>query len=87
VEATPKPVPKNSRRGASTARTPKPIPEPEAETGPRLIIETNDGTLINRSMSGVRRVMVENGQVVVTGKDGKIDRLLLVNVVKMSIAP
>jgi hypothetical protein len=86
-ETSPKPMTKNSRRGASTVRAPKPIPEPEAETGPRLIIETNDGTLINRSMSGVRRVTVENGQVVVTGKDGKIDRLLLVNVVKMSIAP
>src|SRR5215212_7403267 len=66
---------------------PKPAPEPEPEIGPRLVIETNDGTLINRSMSTVRRVTVENGQVVVTGKDGKIDRILLVNVVRMSIAP
>jgi hypothetical protein len=66
---------------------PKPAPEPEPEIGPRLVIETNDGTLINRSMSTVRRVTVENGQVVVTGKDGKIDRILLANVVRMSIAP
>jgi hypothetical protein len=66
---------------------PKPAPEPEPEIGPRLVIETNDGTLINRSMSTIRRVTVENGQVVVTGKDGKIDRILLVNVVRMSIAP
>ena len=66
---------------------PKPAPEPEPEIGPRLVIETNDGTLINRSMSTVRRVTVENGQVVVTGKDGKIDRILLVNIVRMSIAP
>jgi len=66
---------------------PKPAPEPEPEIGPRLVIETNDGTLINRSMSTVRRVTVENGQVVVTGKDGKIDRILLSNVVRMSIAP
>jgi hypothetical protein len=43
--------------------------------------------MINRSMSTVRRVIVENGQVVITGKDGKIDRILLVNVVRMSIAP
>src|SRR5215218_998135 len=49
---------------------PKPAPEPEPEIGPRLVIETNDGTLINRSMSTVRRVTVENGQVVVAGKDG-----------------
>jgi hypothetical protein len=66
---------------------PKPAPEPEPEIGPRLVIETNDGTLINRSMSTVRRVTIENGQVVVTGKDGKIDRILLANVVRMSIAP
>jgi hypothetical protein len=66
---------------------PKPAPEPEPEVGPRLVIETNDGTLINRSMSTVRRVTVENGQVVVTGKDGKIDRILLINIVRMSIAP
>jgi hypothetical protein len=62
-------------------------PEPEPEIGPRLIIETNDGTLINRSMSGIRRVTIENGQVVVTGKDGKINRILLANVVRMQIAP
>ena len=66
---------------------PKPEPEPEPENGPRLVIETNDGTLINRSMSTVKRVTVENGQVVVTGKDGKIERILLANVVRMSIAP
>jgi hypothetical protein len=66
---------------------PKPPAEPEPEIGPRLVIETNDGTLINRSMSTVKRVMVENGQVVVTGKDGKIDRILLINVVRMSISP
>jgi hypothetical protein len=71
----------------ATVEEPKSKPEPEPEIGPRLVIETNDGTLINRSMSTVRRVTVENGQVVVTGKDGKIDRILLVNVVRMSIAP
>ena len=62
-------------------------PAPEPEMGPRLVIETSDGTLINRSMSTVRRVVVENGQVVVTAKDGKIDRIPLTNVVRMSIAP
>jgi hypothetical protein len=51
------------------------------------MIETNDGTLINRAMSGVRRVTVENGQVVVVNKDGTINRILLANVVKMTIQP
>ncbi len=95
-EATPTPKPRTSRRtntarSGTTARPVKPAPttpaEPEPEIGPRLIIETNDGTLINRSMSTVRRVTVENGWVVVTGKDGKIDRMLLVNVTKMTIQP
>ncbi|MEP6569592.1 MAG: hypothetical protein ABJC10_07450 [Acidobacteriota bacterium] len=71
-------------RGRAPAKTP-PAPEGE-ETGPRLIIETSDGTLINRSMSSVRRVTVENGQVVVIGKDGKIQRIPLASVVRMTIS-
>ena len=90
---TPKPrtsARNTTRRTGPTVKPPKPEPAtettPEPESGPRLVIETNDGTLINRSMSSVRRVIVENGQVVVTGKDGKIDRIPLTNVVRMSIA-
>ena len=76
-------------RATETARAPveKPKPEPEPEIGPRLVIETNDGTLVNRPMSGIKRVTVENGQVVVVGRDGKISRFLLANVVRMSISP
>jgi hypothetical protein len=83
-----KPAPRRrgSRRG-TTARTTTPAPEPEPNTGPRLVIETSDGTLIDRYMNTVRRVTVENGVVVVTGKDGKIDRVFLANVVRMSITP
>ncbi|HSS19167.1 MAG TPA: hypothetical protein VLL54_03775 [Pyrinomonadaceae bacterium] len=62
-----------------------PTQEPE-ESGPRLLIETNDGTLVDRYMTTVRRVTVENGQVVVTGKDGKIQRIPLASVVRMTIA-
>ena len=84
--ATEKPAPRRrgSRRG-TTARTV--TPEPEPNTGARLVIETNDGTLIEHYMSAVRRVTVENGVVVIVGKDGKIERVLLANVVRMSIAP
>ncbi|MGH9932229.1 MAG: hypothetical protein ACREA9_23755 [Pyrinomonadaceae bacterium] len=76
-------------RKGKIARSPAKPPaaqEPE-ESGPRLIIETSDGTLVDRSMSGVRRVTVENGQVVVVGKDGKIKRIPLASVVRMTIAP
>lgn len=95
---TPKPKTPQPTETARTTEPPRttepttppveqPKPEPEPEAGPRLVIETNDGTLINRPMSGVRRVTVENGQVVVVGKNGKIDRFLLANVVRMAIAP
>ena len=69
------------------ATAPKPAPEPEPEAGPRLVIETNDGTLINRSMSSVKRVTVENGQVVILNRDGTINRIALINVLRMSISP
>ena len=83
------PAPAETARTTETTIPPveQPKPEPEPEAGPRLVIETTDGTLINRPMSGVRRVTVENGQVVVVGRDGKIDRFLLANVVRMAIAP
>jgi len=98
TEPAPKPKPpaRSTSRRSTTATTrpttpkvePKTEPKPEAaEAGPRLIIETNDGTLINQSMSRVKRVTIENGAVVVIAKDGKIDRILLANVVKMSIEP
>jgi hypothetical protein len=79
----------STRRGVGRRRgtTPPVVQEPEVESGPRLVIETNDGTLIDRYMSGVRRVTVEAGRVVVIGKDGKIDRIPLANVVRMVIAP
>lgn len=80
---------KRSNRRTTTARRatkPPEIQEPEA-TGPRLIIETNDGTLVDRYMNSVRRVTVENGQVVVLGKDGTVLRIPLANVVRMTISP
>lgn len=81
------PAPRGRRRGGSDRRVSEPTQEPEPESGPRLIIETSDGTLINRYMTTVRRVIVENGQVVVVGKDGKIQRVALATVTKMSISP
>lgn len=85
AESKPTPRLRGSRRGA--ARTSTPAAETEPNTGPRLVIETNDGTLIEHYMSEVRRVTVENGLVVIVGRDGKIERVLLASVVRMSIAP
>lgn len=85
AESKPTPRRRGSRRGA--AQTSTQAAETEPNTGPRLVIETNDGTLIEHYMSEVRRVTVENGLVVIVGKDGKIERVLLATVVRMSIAP
>ena len=87
---TPAAVTPPARRGRA-ARAPRKPATAEApvdieETGPRLIIETTDGTLVDRSMAGVRRVTVENGQVVVIGMDGKIKRIPLASVVRMTIS-
>lgn len=82
--ATP-PAPRKGRNARAKATPPPPTEEPEL-SGPRLIVETNDGTLIDRYMSTVRRVTVENGQVVVTGKDGKMQKIPLATVVRMTIA-
>ena len=87
---TPRPVTPKVAEATPPEAAPKPKPkpaEPEPESGPRLVIETNDGTLINRAMSTVRRVTVENGQVVVVNRDGTINRILLANILRMSISP
>ncbi|HEY0430605.1 MAG TPA: hypothetical protein VGC61_02270 [Pyrinomonadaceae bacterium] len=82
------PTPRPARKGrpARAATKPTPVQEPEL-SGPRLVIETNDGTLVDRYMSSVRRVTIENGQVVVVGKDGKIQRIPLASVVRMTVSP
>jgi len=60
---------------------------PQIEIGPRLIIETKDGTKIERPMSTVRRVVVDNGQIIVILRTGKIERTPLGNITKMTIEP
>ena len=75
------------RRSAAPRPAAKPPVEAKREIGPRLIIETREGTLINRFMNTVRRVTVENGQIVVVGKDGRIQRVQMAAVVRMSIEP
>lgn len=58
-----------------------------ATAGPRLIIETKDGLRVERYMTSVRRVTVDNGQIVVILRNGQIERRPLANVLKMSIEP
>lgn len=75
-----------ARRSRGSRAAKPPAPQETEDSGPRLVIETSDGTLVDRAMGGVRRVTVENGQVVVIGKDGKIQRIPLASVVRMTIA-
>jgi hypothetical protein len=86
---------RSSTRESAGARTDETPAQPPADTRPapepaptqRLIIVTKDGETLERDMSGVRRVTVENNQVVIVGRDGKVTRRALANILKMSIEP
>jgi hypothetical protein len=86
---------RGSTRGSAEAGRAEPPAQPPADTRPepapapaqRLIIVTKDGETLERDMSGVRRVTVENNQVVVVGRDGKVTRRPLATILKMSIEP
>jgi hypothetical protein len=71
----------SSGQPSNAPATSEPLPKQ------RLLIITKNGTMIERDMDTVRRVTVENNQVVVVTKDGKIIREPLANVLKMSIEP
>ncbi len=53
----------------------------------RLIIEEKDGTRIDRPMSTVRRVTIEGNAIVIILKTGKIERIAMADVARMSIEP
>jgi len=55
--------------------------------GAHLIIESKDGTRIDRSMSTIRRVVVEGGMIVIVLKTGKIERVSMSTVNRMAIEP
>ena len=86
VESRPAtPARRVGRRAAKTATT-TPV-EPEPLSGPRLILELLDGTRVEQYMSTIRRVTIENNQIVVVMKNGKIDRTRMTDVTRMTIEP
>jgi hypothetical protein len=85
TESKPKPVRRGATRKRPTAT--KPAAEPEPESTQRLVIEIKDGTRIEFFMSTVRSVTVYGGQIVIVGKDGKVERVSMANVLRMSIGP
>jgi hypothetical protein len=90
-----RPPRRNSTRESAGARTNETPAQPPADTQPapapaptqRLVIITKDGEILERDMSAVRRVTVENNQVVVVGRDGRVTRRPLADILKMSIEP
>lgn len=80
---------RNRPADASPATDPSASAAPPAPvvTATRLVIETKDGERIERDMTLLRRVSVENNQVVITGRDGRVERVPLANVQRMSIEP
>lgn len=88
IAAEPRPTTPTRRAGRRGARAVPATPaEPEPPSGPRLIMELLDGTRVEQYMSTIRRVTIENNQIVVVRKDGKIDRTRMTDVVRMAIEP
>jgi hypothetical protein len=55
--------------------------------GAHLIIESKDGTKVDRPMSTIRRVIVEGSMIVIVLKTGKIERIPMSTVARMAIEP
>jgi hypothetical protein len=71
----------------SDANVAPPAASAPVVTASHLVIETKDGERIERDMKGVRRFSIENNQVVIVGQDGKVQRLPLASVLRMSVEP
>ncbi|HXM36253.1 MAG TPA: hypothetical protein VN920_13760 [Pyrinomonadaceae bacterium] len=84
-DAESKPAP-TRRAGVrrNSARTPR---APQPESNARLVIEEKNGTRREFLMSNVRKVTVENGEIVVVAIDGFTQRISMAKVARMSIGP
>jgi hypothetical protein len=93
VKEKPAETTETSAPAETTTTTNKPATEKPAKQelppvpGTRLIIQQKDGTTINRPMSTVRRVVIEGPAIVIVLKTGKIERIAMANVARMSIEP
>ena len=77
-----------TRRGSTGAARPaEPAAPPPVAPAQRLIIVTKEGETLEHSMSTVRRVTVENNQLVIHMRDGKVIRRPMLDVLRMSIEP
>jgi hypothetical protein len=76
-----------TEKPAETATPPAKTKTQESLPAARLIIEEKDGTRIDRPMSTVRRVTIEGNAIVIILKTGKIERIAMADVARMSIEP
>jgi len=76
-----------TEKPAETASSSAKTKTQEALPAARLIIEEKDGTRIDRPMSTVRRVTIEGNAIVIILKTGKIERIAMADVARMSIEP
>jgi hypothetical protein len=102
-DEAPSPKPEVSAETENKANPPPPAPETEKQAAPaatakqegttqpqpgaHLIIVETDGTRIDRPMSTIRRVIIDNGLIVVYLKNGKIERFAMSDVARMTIEP
>jgi hypothetical protein len=78
---------KSGTESAKSETPAKPNAQEAPLAGAHLIIESKDGTKIDRPMSTVRRVVVEGGMIVIVLKTGKIERIPMSAVARMAIEP
>jgi hypothetical protein len=72
----------------SETKTPASVTQPGiGEPGAHLIIIERDGTRLDRPMGTVRRITIDNGVIIVFLKNGRIDRISMTDVERMSIEP
>ncbi|HWP53391.1 MAG TPA: hypothetical protein VN476_04610 [Pyrinomonadaceae bacterium] len=76
-----------TEKPAETATSSAKTKTQEGLPAARLIIEEKDGTRIDRPMSTVRRVTIEGNAIVIILKTGKIERIAMADVARMSIEP
>jgi hypothetical protein len=79
---------KTAATGSEKSEAPaKPSSQEAPLAGAHLIIESKDGTKIDRPMSTVRRVVVEGGMIVIVLKTGHVERIPMSAVTRMAIEP
>ena len=84
------PAAAEEKTGAATSEkseVAKPKTQELPVPGAHLIIESQDGTRIDRPMSTVRRVVVEGGMIIIVLKTGRVERIQMSTVARMAIEP